>query len=417
MEASYPVDRDTAIKSSKRWLTAKSKDDECGQLWRIHNDLYDLSDFAADHPGGQSWIEMTRGQDITEAVETMHWKGLPKSLLARYRVAPAGAPRRYRYTFHADGFYQSLKRRAKKVLLENSVGEEWKSKLIQDCLTASFLITFLILCHFPTTPLALIAGLLLGLSSSCAHNWFHQGDKKAWRRFYFDLSCLSHQEWRVSHAISHHLHTNSLTDVEVTAVEPLLSFLPESKHLLQTQFAVPLLQIFSWIGVPGQLFLRIFLILSGEQSLLLENLLPILQYLLLLNNCSPVQAFWLWFLCHGAAGYWLIITSVTTTHHHPSLWHAGDEPRQNTDWGLHQLDTVRDLDKRSLVLVLTTFGHHLLHHLFPSLDHSRLESLYPALWETCEEFGESYPFQTLKSMVGGCHEQLAREKPRSYGGA
>ena len=80
----------------------------------------------------------------------------------------------------------------------------------------------------------------------------------------------------------------------------------------------------------------------------------------------------------------------------------------------NQLDTVRDLDKRSLLLVLTTFGHHLLHHLFPSIDHSRhsrhqtddirllihrLEALYPALWETCEEFGESYPFQTLHTMV------------------
>ena len=80
----------------------------------------------------------------------------------------------------------------------------------------------------------------------------------------------------------------------------------------------------------------------------------------------------------------------------------------------NQLDTVRDLDKRSLLLVLTTFGHHLLHHLFPSIDHSRhswhqtddirllfhrLEALYPALWETCQEFGESYPFQTLHTMV------------------
>ena len=127
----------------------------------------------------------------------LHFAGLPKSLLARYRVAPAGAPRsqnhlknsasmlstmlsitmsftclvsewvsrspglntnsvwmysltscnswcwsschkccplsccrRYRYTFHADGFYQSLKRRAKKVLLENPAGEEWKSKSV-----------------------------------------------------------------------------------------------------------------------------------------------------------------------------------------------------------------------------------------------------------------------------------------------
>ena len=28
---------------------------------------------------------------------------------------------------------------------------------------------------------------------------------------------------------------------------------------------------------------------------------------------------------------------VTTTHHHPSLWHAGDQPRLETDWGLHQV--------------------------------------------------------------------------------
>lgn len=413
MEASYPTDRDTAIKSSMGWLRGKTKDDQCNQLWRIHEDLYDLSNFAAQHPGGRSWIEMTKGQDITEAVETMHWKGIPKSLLAKYRVASAVGPRRYRYTFHEDGFYHSLKKKANKILMENLAGEEWKSKLIQDCLTGSFLLLFFILCLHPSAPIALLAGLLLGLSSSCAHNWFHQGDSKAWRRFYFDLSCLSHHEWRASHAISHHLHTNSLTDVEVTAVEPFLSFLPEAKNLLQTKFAIPLLQIFSWIGVPSQLFLRFFLVFSGEQSLLVENLFPVLQYLLLLLTSTPLQAFWLWFLCHGAAGYWLIITSVTTTHHHPSLWHAGDQPRLDTDWGLHQLDTVRDLDKRSLLLVLTTFGHHLLHHLFPSIDHSRLEALYPALWETCQEFGESYPFQTLHTMVDGCHRQLTREQPRA----
>ena len=29
---------------------------------QIHDDLYDLSSFAAHHPGGQSWIDMTKGQ-------------------------------------------------------------------------------------------------------------------------------------------------------------------------------------------------------------------------------------------------------------------------------------------------------------------------------------------------------------------
>ena len=35
MEASYPADRDTAIKSSMRWLRGKTKDDHCNQLWRV----------------------------------------------------------------------------------------------------------------------------------------------------------------------------------------------------------------------------------------------------------------------------------------------------------------------------------------------------------------------------------------------
>ena len=186
-------------------------------------------------------------------------------------------------------------------------------RLIQDCLTGCFLILFLLLCLQPCAPIALLAGLMLGrlnCSLSIAHSWIssiktnllfwiqmrrpllllcpqlvpprrqeslaqvstfsHLSQEDSFApRFYFDLSCLSHQEWRASHAISHHLHTNSLTDVEVdvnnrkqklsfldigsepnwqvTAVEPFLSFLPESKNLLQVSFFLhQALSVESW---------------------------------------------------------------------------------------------------------------------------------------------------------------------------
>ena len=54
-----------------------------------------------------------------------------------------------------------------------------------------------------------------------------------------------------------------------------------------------------------------------------------------------------------------------------NIFYEGDKPRTDPDWGLHQLDTVRDLDKPFLPVVLTTFGDHLLHHLFPAVDHSK----------------------------------------------
>jgi hypothetical protein len=37
-------------------------------LWRVHDELYDLAEFK--HPGGDHWLELTKGTDITELFET-----------------------------------------------------------------------------------------------------------------------------------------------------------------------------------------------------------------------------------------------------------------------------------------------------------------------------------------------------------
>ena len=44
---------------------------------------------------------------------------------------------------------------------------------------------------------------------------------------------------------------------------------------------------------------------------------------------------------------------------------------------LISLALSRDIAKPWLGLVLVSFGDHLLHHLFPAVDHSRLAQLYP----------------------------------------
>ena len=71
-----------------------------------------------------------------------------------------------------------------------------------------------------------LAGLVLGMNTSAAHNFFHQAD--SWRMYYWDLSVLSSRDWRISHMLSHHLHTNTLKDLEVSGIEPYVAFLPDS---------------------------------------------------------------------------------------------------------------------------------------------------------------------------------------------
>jgi fatty acid desaturase len=85
------------------------------------------------------------------------------------------------------------------------------------------------------------------------------------------------------------------------------------------------------------------------------------------------------------------------------------------DFGIFQMDTIIDrIDvKRNQFLVLTQFGEHTLHHLFPTIDHGLLPQLKDLVLETCQEFGtelREYPWYKL---IQGHYQQLARTEPRS----
>ena len=48
------------------------------------------------------------------------------------------------------------------------------------------------------------------MSNNSGHNWFHLGDRHSkWRKYYFDLSLVGHQEWRVSERSSKSASVNT----------------------------------------------------------------------------------------------------------------------------------------------------------------------------------------------------------------
>lgn len=158
--------------------------------------------------------------------------------------------------------------------------------------------------------------------------------------------------------------------------------------------------------------------LTGEGYFTLkEDLIPLIELsvFLMLSPCSTLKCVSLWLLMHATSGYWLGFTTVYTTHHHPSVYHAGDHPYPSADFGLRQMDSTRDVDKGpGLFWLVTTLGDHLLHHLFPTVDQSKLRLLYPVFRETCEEFGVNYQFEDQWEMFKGLHKQIVRTEPLTY---
>jgi len=302
----YPSLRDENPKSASRWLQSRRLDDNIGNLWRVHDKLYDLEGFIEKHPGGKTWI-----------------------------ISP--------FTFHPKGFYSTLKRRVHAELSTFSSDQKLAHKQrvirVQKALLLSFIILFILTGLTGSYWLAILTGCVLFLNINCAHNFFHQKDN--WRMYVWDLGLLSSYEWRITHALSHHLFTNSVMDIEVSGIEPIFDFRVYPKSNIKRFLPGLLLFTASQFAFFPQVVIRMMAILQGQQKIRPENLLPLVELILLLFLAE--RPFILWFNIHAASSYVFIIVGIFSAHHHPDLYHPGDgQFRFGTDWGLAQLDAILD---------------------------------------------------------------------------
>ncbi|KAK5641851.1 hypothetical protein RI129_010398 [Pyrocoelia pectoralis] len=408
----YPTNRNSPSKSATTWLSGKRADDDAENLWRVHDNLYDLNEFINVHPGGPQWLELTKGTDVTELFETHHLSDKPEKVLPKYFVRQSTTPRNSPFTFKDGDFYKTLKRNVMEVYPNLPKWPIRRSKLIADCLLVLYLTLTFVATVSWNFKLGLVAGLVLYLTAVASHNFFHQKDN--FRMYYFDFSLLSSRTWRVSHVMSHHMYTNTIRDLEIIQLEPYLQMLPNEKSWF--------VRYISWIYSPivyGSLFFGAFSrdtieIFQGKEGFTNTRILPLLPPLAiyLLTGTPPLQIaiMYLWIITCGSFSFGVV--GINAAHHHPDIFHDGDTPRskEDMDWGTFQVDTVMDRNEitGSHFLVLTHFGDHALHHLFPTIDHGMLQHLYPVFHRTCKQFGVQFRMTSQFELLYGQFRQLAR---------
>ena len=168
------------MKTAAQWIQGRREDDNCGDLWRVHDKLYDLSGFVDSHPGGRMWLEVTKGTDITEAFESSHLdEQKVEAILAKFYRKEATNKRQSPFTFEPDGFYRTLKRRAHFHLKHNVTKEEKDAgpKKVKDMQNKMLFVLalFVVLCiGFVSYSMAILTGVLLALNMILAHNFTHR---------------------------------------------------------------------------------------------------------------------------------------------------------------------------------------------------------------------------------------------------
>lgn len=411
----YPTLRDHPLHTWRIWLQGKRADDGAEDLWRIKNKLYDFTKFVDQHPGGKDWLRLTKGTDITEAFACHHISTIPEQMLDKYYIREAKGPRNSPFTFEKDGFYETLKNGVREELKKAPVAPVERSKLIIDSLFASFLLIVILAAIFRSYILASTAGIVMSMTAIAAHNFFHKRDN--FRMYYFDFSMLSSKGWRISHGLSHHLFANTLYDLEISSLEPFLQHLPTPKGFV--------FRYISWLYSPIFYFLLYFgyyikmlieCVATKGKEFDVANLLPLTIFgLIWFTSGELFTSLKLWACLQLIGSLYFSIVGVNAAHHHPDIFHDGDEPRSKDgmDWGIYQVDAV--MDRKDITgshfLVLTNFGDHALHHLFPTIDHGQLEYLYPVFKKTCKQFGIEWQFKSQIELIKGQFQQLAKVEP------
>lgn len=95
------------------------------------------------------------------------------------------------------------------------------------------LITAILTQRYQSVLLALVCSLLFTWTGICGHNYLHRRDN--WRMNYFNLLFMNFRDWRVSHALSHHLYPNSLLDMEMSFMHLFFVWWPDKDEKNWTQ--------------------------------------------------------------------------------------------------------------------------------------------------------------------------------------
>lgn len=338
----------------------------------IHGFMYDLSNF--NHPGGNGFIEMCKGTDATKLFETHHLN-IRKAQDALLALKSSG---QYQKSNIDWGSYKNLRAIAFKSFptrKSRTMNLHTKFVLILNISLALFF-HILVLYSTPWTfsyiCLCFISSFFNTICGGFGHNGVHRMELSS---ILLDWNGLSAYEWLHEHIHSHHMYVNSHNDHDAISMSPFLHWI---KHYEKAIFGSKGKHIIYLIGeivvvIQGNLGHRMrWKVLFNTKYPIHIRLSPFLFILRLYSHISYQG------LVNGIIS--LCVNLSIASYYFSALAHmnhAKTHMIDNTsDFVKKQRCNTTDINIPSIFSSIFLFlDRQTLHHLFPTIDHSKLLKL------------------------------------------
>ena len=349
----------------------------------IHGKIYNIDNF--NHPGGNTFIEINKGCDVTTLYETHHinYKLANDSLKKLMIVGTYDQKIKYdfkRYYSLREKIYSIFK--TKKSRIMNNItkysllgyitfGLFLHYKLLQYNFSnvQSNLTNFIVFCLFSSLVNSILGGF--------GHNGIH---KLLYSSLLLDWNGLSSLEWLLEHVHSHHMYTNTIYDHDSISMKPFLNWIPSNTNSIFGHRGKHIIFLIAELVVPiqGNIIHKFrWSILFNNKYPLWLRLAPFVFVLRILSHII-YQGFLFGLIniiiCLIFAGYYFAYLAHLN---HVNFNNKNHDSLDNIDFINHQISNTNDLKvNENLSGIFLNLNKQKMHHLFPTIDHSQLNKLY-----------------------------------------
>ena len=358
----------------------------------IHGKIYNIDNF--NHPGGNTFIEINKGCDITTLFETHHINyKLANDVLDRLTIVGT-YNKKINYDFKRyytlrEKIYSKFK--TKKSRIMNNIT---KYSLLGYITFGLFLHCKLLQYNFSNIEknltsltsflgLCLLSSLVNSILGGFGHNGIH---KLLYSSLLLDWNGLSSLEWLLEHVHSHHMYTNTIYDHDAISMKPFLNWIPSNTESIFSVNGKHLIFLIAELVVPIQgNFIHKF-----RWKILFNNKYPLwlrlAPFVFILRIFSHLLFQGILFglinvtICLIIAGYYFAYLAHLN---HVNFNNKNHNSLDNIDFIDHQINNTNDIKiNENLSSLFLNLNKQKMHHLFPTIDHSQLNKLYK-LYNIC----------------------------------
>eukprot|EP00301_Raphidiophrys_heterophryoidea_P027641 c974_g1_i1.p1 GENE.c974_g1_i1~~c974_g1_i1.p1 ORF type:complete len:477 (+),score=100.23 c974_g1_i1:44-1474(+) len=444
------------------------KHDKYNDAWMIvHGLVYDVSEWAKRHPGGDV-ILLGAGTDASVMFESYHPNGVPNATLAKYVIGriESTAPKSY-YVWTSD-FYPTMRKRVVEHLRENKLPTRGHMVPKAAIILFFFWLGMYILLFGGSSTMNLFGSIIWGIAAThIGLGIMHDGNHGAFSNnnwlntiagWGMDLIGASGFVWEFQHVVGHHQYTNLQTgetkstdsrqsDPDTFSSYPLVRMHPRNKRQWFNRYQHIYAPILFGLMTLSKVFLVDFQSvtfnravvpaginmnprLSNPRYLLRFYVMKALTMIIFLGGPIYVhglsKGFGLYLVGHILCSFYLAICFIVNhISESCAFFEAGKAPimtaaqQKRLKTQPKSTKTVHERDWAMLQVLScvnwcsgSTFwnhfsgglNHQIEHHLFPSISHVHYPAIQKIVKATCQEYG--VPYVNHKSFGGAWNDMI-----------